>query len=292
MPFDARRGLTLLMGAAVLGFVMQGRAMAGNGQPHVFRMNTDAGAAIVTRSSSGLNLIDNGGPVLQQSTVYAIYWGQQSAFPSDLKKALPTFFEGYGDSDYSHILDQYLPAIETSDFDTTTVTDPTAPPSRSPSTATIVNEACKYIKSGALPLDPINATSNSGGIYFIFTSNFPSGANYCGWHSYGTCEGEEIAVSYIPNLNNVLGCNPGNRYHANAYSEGTRADANVVAHEESEATTDPELNAWFDANGNEVADKCAWLFSSAVTLANDTNWQLQELWSNAKSACVQDQLTP
>jgi hypothetical protein len=264
---------------------------AANGQPHVFPMNTDHAAAALRSAASG-NLIDNGGPVLESSTSYAIFWGTQTAFPGDLKKALPLYFQGYGDSVYSHILDQYLPGVETSSFDTTTATDTSAPPGGSPSTAMIVNEACKAIKAGRLPLDPIDKTSSSGGLYFVFTSNFPSGVNYCAWHSYGSCEGQNIAVAYIPNLKNVAGCNPGNLYNANTYSEGTRADVNVVAHEQSEAITDPQLNAWFDSVGNEIGDKCAWMFSSAVTLADSTTWQLQEEWSNSATACAQEQTTP
>lgn len=267
-------------------------ANAANGNPHVFPMNSNTAAAASRRSNAVVNLINRGGPVLQSSTAYAIYWGNQSKFPSDLKTAMPIFFEGYGDSVYSYILDQYLPDVETSNFDPATIADKTAAPRRSPSTAAIVKEACKYIKSGKLPLDAIDATNDSGGIYFVFTANFPRNLNFCAWHSYGTCKGQKIAVAYIPNLKNVLGCNPGDLYAANAYSEGTRADANVVAHEESEAITDPELDAWFDSSGYEVGDKCAWMFSSEVALANDTNWQLQEEWSNSGSACAEEQTNP
>jgi hypothetical protein len=32
--------------------------------------------------------------------------------------------------------------------------------------------------------------------------------------------------------------------------------------------TDPGLDAWFDANGAENADKCAWTFGSTYTAPN------------------------
>ena len=47
------------------------------------------------------------------------------------------------------------------------------------------------------------------------------------------------------------------------------------------------INAWYDSNGQEVGDKCAWQFGSPVTLSNGIEWQLQEEWSNANSGCVQ-----
>jgi len=265
-------------------------ALAQSGPAHVFPMKNSQSAAQAVAAT--VPLTDHGGPVLQNATTYAIYWGKQTSFPSDLKTAMPLFFEGFGGSVYSYILDQYMPAVFASSFDTTTVTDTTAAPTTSPATSKIVNEACKYIKSKTLPSDPIDTATNSGGLYVVFTSTFPKGVSFCAWHSYGMCSGKEIAVAYIPNLTNQSGCNPGNLYNANTYSEGTRADANVLAHETSEAATDPELNAWYDSSGYEIGDKCAWIFSSAVTLANSTTWQLQEEWSNAINGCAQEQTTP
>ena len=39
----------------------------------------------------------------------------------------------------------------------------------------------------------------------------------------------------------------------------------VIAHELEETNTDPNLNAWYDSNGSEDADKCAWTFGSNQT---------------------------
>jgi hypothetical protein len=267
------------------------RVFAQTGPKHVFPMKP-SGTAAPKASSGTLPLADHGGPVMSNATAYAIYWGKQSTFPTDLKTALPLFFEGFGPSEYSYILDQYLPAVFAASFDSTTASDSTSPPTTSPATSKIVNEACKYIKAKTFPLTPVDASTSSGAVYFVYTSNFPHGINFCGWHSYGSCNGQTIAVAYIPNLSGQSGCNPGNLYNANSYSEGTRADLNVAAHEFSEAATDPELNAWYDSSGYEIGDKCAWVFSGPVTLANGTVWQLQEEWSNALNGCAQTQATP
>jgi len=136
-----------------------------------------------------------------------------------------------------------------------------------------VNEACKFIIG--IP--------DADGVYFVITSNFPRHANFCAWHSAGTCNNVTIPVVYMPNLTGVSGCEiPG----ANGYSIATQSMANVAAHELSEVITDPELSAWYDSGGQEVGDKCAWQFLYAVTLGT-TSWQLQEEWSNAISGCAQ-----
>ena len=58
--------------------------------------------------------------------------------------------------------------------------------------------------------------------------------------------------------------------------------ANVSGHETSEMLTDPHLNAWFDANGQENADKCAWSFGTPLlAFLNGSRWKIQGNWSNA-----------
>lgn len=52
-----------------------------------------------------------------------------------------------------------------------------------------------------------------------------------------------------------------------------------------EAVTDPHLDAWYDKNGAEIADKCEYDYQSIVHLANHSTWQIQSNWSNATSSC-------
>jgi hypothetical protein len=257
-------------------------AAAQNGQtnraraPHVFHMK---GAFRNTTK----NLIDHGGPVLPTSHVYAVYWGL-SGFPSDVQSGLADFFNGFGNSTYSNILVQYFhsSATTTSSALSGDAFDTSSPPFKGPSVSTIASEICKQINlpGSGLKLD-------SDGVYFAITSNFPKGANFCAWHSLGTCNGQPIPVVYLPNLTGVSGCEIGGA-SGNPWSIATQSMANVAAHELSEVITDPQLNAWFDSGGQEVGDKCAWQFASAVTLGS-TSWQLQEEWSNANSGCIQSE---
>ena len=65
--------------------------------------------------------------------------------------------------------------------------------------------------------------------------------------------------------------------------------ASIIAHEQEEAISDPDLNAWYDRRGEENADKCAWTFGTVygpsgaqynVTLGSH-NYLIQRNWVNA-----------
>jgi hypothetical protein len=179
------------------------------------------------------------------------------------------------------IFPQYMPANST--LSTTfmgSYNDGSAPPNANPAVGTIINEACKLIGAN-------NLTTDSSAVYVVLTSNFPHGANYCAWHSWGACNGKTIQVAYVPNTTGVKGCDiPWGPDIT--YSGGTNSIGNILSHEFSETITDPDGTAWYDSKGNEVGDKCAWQFNGYVTnLPGAGTWQLQMEWSNAVSACVQ-----
>ena len=227
----------------------------------------------------GGNLIDHGGPVLPASRNVAIWWGDPTQFPADARAGLDAFFSGLAGTTYLAVARQYMRGASITSAFVTNYVDTSAPPSRPPQTSAIVNEACAVINANRLTPDP-------SAIYFVFTSNFPGKTNYCAWHSYGTCNGVTIQVAYMPNTTGMAGCDPGNLYHCNSYSQGTRSIANVTSHEFMEAITDADISAWSDSAGAENGDKCAWQFSSCVSLSTGS-WQLQKEWSNAISGCQQ-----
>ena len=66
--------------------------------------------------------------------------------------------------------------------------------------------------------------------------------------------------------------------------------ASIIAHELEEATTDPNLNAWYDQRGQENADKCAWTFGTEYVTGNGAkanmklgsrDYLIQQNWVNA-----------
>jgi hypothetical protein len=231
--------------------------------------------------STGGNLIDHGGNVLPASHVVTIWWGNQSNFPSDAKTEIAAMFEGMNGSSFLGIGTQYMRGASVSTSYVTSYTDTASPPGRSPSTSTIVNEACKVINANG-------GNPDTSALYLVYTSNFPGGhVNYCAWHSHGTCDGADIKVAYMPNTTGIAGCDPGNLYNCNSNSQGTRSLANVSSHEYMETLTDPDLSAWYDSSGSEIGDKCAWQFQSCVNLGSGNSWQLQMEWSNANNGCLQ-----
>ena len=77
------------------------------------------------------------------------------------------------------------------------------------------------------------------------------------------------------------------------YEKGNRADLveqergeiavieSFLPKQLSEAETDPHLNAWYDRQGYENADKCAWHFNKVSPFSNGSTWKIQGNWSNA-----------
>ena len=242
----------------------------GESAPHIFAQKGG-------RKGTAKNLIDHGGPVLPTSHVYAIYWGP---VPTDISDALDSFFNGFGGSSYANILTQYMrgvpPAPPASTL-TILAPDSSAPPAHSPAVSAIVDEVCASL--GTSVPDP-------EGAYFVITSNFPKAANFCAWHAKGTCNGNPIAVGYLPNVTGISGCGVAS-LASNPFSNGGQAMANDAAHELSETITDPYISGWYDSGGQEVGDKCVTQYGGPVTLSNGIEWTLQEEWSNAISACAQ-----
>jgi hypothetical protein len=235
---------------------------------------TNEGAS--KKAAAPVNVVDHGGPVLASSNTYAIYWGDQSAFPSDLQSGMASLFSGFNGSAYLGIAGQYMRGASISSSYGGTFIDTSAPPSRAPRTSEIGAEVCKLI-----------AHPDPSAIYFVFTSNAPK-SNYCAWHDKATCNGVTFQVAYVPNQGLIPGCSPYTRSNlgCNSLSDGTVTSADSVAHEFMEAVTDPHIDAWY-GSGGEIADKCNFNYQACVTLANGSTWQIQSEWSNAISGCAQ-----
>jgi len=114
------------------------------------------------------------------------------------------------------------------------------------------------------------------------------GTSYCGWHTYGkTATNTQQPYIAIQDFNpkQYIGCT----YQQSSPNGNVALDAmaSVLAHEIDETITDPLLNAWYDANGSENADKCAWTFgvtqkasngSAFNFTSNGTNYLIQQNW--------------
>jgi hypothetical protein len=152
---------------------------------------------------------------------------------------------------------------------------------------TVVSSA---ITSGKLPKD-------TNGIYFVLTSTDVTASSgfctqYCGWHTHGTIGGSNIKYSFVGNADRCLSSCGAQTVGPNG-NAGADAMASIIMHEAEEATSDPDLNAWYDKQGAENADKCAWSFgttySSGGALANvklgTRDFLIQRNWKASTQSC-------
>ena len=143
-----------------------------------------------------------------------------------------------------------------------------------------------------LPNDP-------NGVYLVLTSSDVSETSgfcrtYCGFHTHATILGNDLKYAFIGNVDK---CQSGCEIQATGPNSpatgvgGADGMSNVITHETEEAITDPDLNAWFDASGNEDADKCNFKFGPTQTAPNGSkfnqtfggkNWMIQMEWENSR----------
>jgi hypothetical protein len=144
------------------------------------------------------------------------------------------------------------------------------------------------VAANKVPLDP-------NGIYFVLTSpdvKETSGfcTSFCGWHSAASLNSVRLRYSFIGNAKTQCpnACLPQSSTSPNN-NPGGDGMASVFAHELEETVTDPDFSAWYDTNGNENADKCAWTFGATQTdvkgarynmTINKMNYMIQQNWVN------------
>ena len=232
----------------------------------------------LTTSTTSKNLTYHGGPVLHGVTAKAIFWGPSWATSAgDKISGLDKWYSHIGTvsggagSSYEATVDEY--ADNTGQQVSTAVTygghivDSTRLPALSPST--VLGEVCKVVGSSAV----------RRGYYPVYVDRKRNGANYCAYHSWGSCSGTPLEFAFIFNLDGDSGCNP--RSTVSGQSQGLAALANTSGHELSETRSDPNGNAWYAGNFSENADNCAWTFGGPyVTFLDGTHWKVQGNWSN------------
>jgi len=283
--------------------------LPGVSQDSIERAAGPVGDAVVT--GNGINY--HGGPVMKGTVnIYLIWYGNWAGTGSNTAatRSLVEHFVGtLGGTPYEVINSTYGDATGNVSGNlvlagTTTV-----------STATNLNDTrlrttvSNAISSGALPRD-------ANGVYMVLSSsniNETSGfcTRYCGFHTHATLGGVDIKYAFGGNPDRCpSGCEAqttGPNSPATGIG-GADGMINIITHESEEAITDPDLNAWFDASGEEDADKCNFTFGTTSTCTatsvcsasgkaaaakfNQTfggnSYLLQEEWKNAGGgACVQ-----
>ena len=238
--------------------------------------------------TTGNKISYNGGPILLGTTrVYYIWYGNWDASSIGILTNLASHIGG---SQYFNVNTGYFDGTGTS-------------VSNSVSFAGSAND--NYSRGSSLTDTDIwlivtnalshgSLTIDSNAVYFVLTSGdvhvsgFPS--SFCGWHSQQTYNNTNIQFAFVGNPDPTGLNNCAQQTVSPNANPGADAVANIIAHELEEAVTDPGGDAWYDSNGDEVADKCAWTFGSTYTAINGStaNMQLggkdyliQQNWVNA-----------
>ncbi len=267
----------------------------------------------------------HGGPVMPSNTNYPLYWDPAGGpeYPAGYEFGLNRYFEDLahdsgGVQNTDSVLTQYKDeAGEFANYDSHfggALIDTDPYPANGCSAAPVCftdeqirAEITKYVEAHELPMDLQHE-------YFMLTppgieSCFEAAghecsagaehAAYCSYHSYIPVATAVIVYTNNPYVNGT-NCDYGEEHPNDNPSDATIGGG--LAHEHSESVTDPELNAWYDSKGQEVADKCR-TFNAATeygvplgTAPDGSNYNqvingdlyyYQQMWSNETGACEQ-----
>lgn len=229
------------------------------------------------RPSSSPLMTNHGGKIMPVANTMNIFWGPSWNLPGfvvDKITGLDSWYVGHDGSNYAKTVNEYKGTngqvtAKTTHYghviDLSTATG-------GGSTAAILAEVCKMVS---------NPDPAGNGYYAVYTDVKRGSASYCAWHSAGTCGTVPVQFAFFWNLDGDAGCDVADTQ--TGHSQGLAALGSVTAHELAEARSDPATpGAWYDSNGSENGDKCAWTFNVPyVTFTNGTVWKLQGEWSNA-----------
>ena len=255
---------------------------------------------------TGTGILYWGGPVLQAPKVAALYWSNSTIYtggPTPGTSGAPAtadqslvglLLRNLGGSPLFNILTTYYEGTNAFVQNVLSYSqywaDATAPDT-APSDAAVQAEIERGFTNARLTYDPST-------VYVVFTGpgiDLGGGflTQYCGYHSYFVDgSGRNVKYAAMPYdyaENNTAACfaqlaSPNN-------DPGADAEVNILTHEVAEATSDPNLDAWYDAHGNEMADLCAWKFGNTYSangaqanqLLGGKNFLVQMLWVDAET---------
>ena len=228
---------------------------------------------------SGVNMTYHGGPIMPTAVEKSIFWGSGWAtYTGDKVTGIDSFYTGFSGSHYAATNTEYTGSNGRAGSTTTYqghIVD-TSTASGGSRASTILAEVAKQVAAGNIVLD-----TSGNGYYPVYTDVPRGSAGYCAWHSAGTINGIRVQFAFFWRLDGDPGCDPGDT--TTGHSQGLAALGNVSAHELSEAMTDPASpGGWYDRQGAENGDKCAWAFNvPSVGFSNGSAWMVQGEWSNA-----------
>ncbi|MCU1284147.1 MAG: hypothetical protein JWO13_497 [Acidobacteriales bacterium] len=279
----------------VLSFAAIAVAQAGGNAPELQPTGKGWGervehAAKPTGGATTNGIVYHGGPVMTGTGnhIYFIWYGNWSG--NTATTILTDLASKIGGSPYFNINTTYYDGSNTHVSNAVAYAGNTTDNyslGKSLTDANIQSIVASAITSGRLPLD-------SHAVYFVLTSSDVTASSgfctqYCGWHTNGTISGTDIKYSFVGNPDRCPSACEDQTTSPNG-NAGADGMASIIAHELEEATTDPDLNAWYDRRGQENADKCAWTFGTTYAASNGSlanmklgtrDFLIQRNWVNA-----------
>ena len=270
----------------------------------------------------------NGGPVVMNENVVAIYWSNSTIYANGPTPGttgagsadgslIGYFLSNLGGTPYYNINTTYTDGSGNALPNNLAYTGFWANNQHVPTGCAVVsntaiqNEIIYGFNNGKLTYDPNT-------VYAVFTAgqvnwggNFGNcnGANfqYCAYHGSFNWNGKAVLMAAMPydyqyqgSCTAFQGGGPAN----GSADPGADAEVNTLAHELEEAKTDPQLNAWWVSNsnsqysGDENADMCAWTFGTvamnggtANVSVGTKNFLVQRNWLNASGGSCQQSYT-
>ena len=265
----------LLFVCLIVSYGVAQTAQSAATAPQIVGVTWAKGVQLSLPARTSPNMTYHGGKIMPTAVIGAIFWGKSWAtYTGDKITGIDTYYQGWSNSNYAKTSDEYTGSNgqvgPTSTYVGHYIDGTTA--SGGGNTTTILNEVCKVIP---------NPDPGGNGYYAVYTDVARGTAGYCAWHSAGTCGGKPVQFAFFFKLDGDSGCDPQDT--SGLHSQGLAAIANVSGHELSEARSDPASpGAWYDRQGYENGDKCAWTFGAPlVTFTNGSQWKIQGEWSNA-----------
>ncbi|HLX47166.1 MAG TPA: ricin-type beta-trefoil lectin domain protein [Streptosporangiaceae bacterium] len=245
------------------------------------------------------NLLYQGGPVQGDPELYLLFWGNwwSSTCPSQQgngsadENYLYNYYHGMGSvyDNISPIASQYgdssgtfpgFPTAAGQAFITWNVA--CSDPPQSATDAQLAAEAASY--ASFLAGEGYTIDNNTQIVVVSPSGTNPGGgfgSQYCAYHNWTQMSNGTLLswtnLPYIPDAGGNCG--------ANFVQNGFDGWSIVGGHEYMESVTDPFLNAWYDASGEEIGDKCAWTNLFTQTLGPWGTVAQQPEWDNSTSSC-------
>ena len=287
-------------------------------------------------ASTCAHLTYHSGPVQHAQKLYPIYWVPSGYYmPASYKAAMNQYIADFSLLDYTAGTDysvaqqyydtsgpagahRFVPyALSLGGAFTDTAAYPASGCSDSQnSTATKVcltgaqesAEVSKFVAAHSLPkgqgVEYLLFTPFNVGSCFDSSSSSCAYTQYCAYHSFiGSTSSPTTQIIWAnqPWEFRENGCDLEYMGYGVGYASGSSADPGIstLSHEVIETMTDVNLNAWFDASGSEIGDKCAYNYNGTGQVsftglannglglwnqaANGDEYLMQDQYSNRNS---------